>query len=406
MQNWPRIYHSYIIWVDYMRKITLLLSSYMLVILPISSPISKNYDLGQWFGLCSMAYAGSNTLKVGDAFSQSGQQVTLHVDVKNDDEFYSYQLDIVLPSCLTLIGSTVQLTERAQGHTIAWESIGNNTYRFIAYYYGELKPFLDHSGAILRFSCSVNGSPGSYSITPQNIFLMDALYQNILTGSSSGVFTIFSQPARLRLRAWLEGWYNSGVMRTNLRSSNVLPWTSPYPQDARTASSLPSDIAEWALLELRYTASGDPIYYQSFLWKSNGFLCEMNGTTTDLTLNVPAGAYYILIHHRNHILVMSAAAITLYSHTTVYYDFTLAASQYYGQGGKSLGSGVYAIPCGDFNNDGNITSRDYVAWYKRMITSPAVGYHDEDVNGDGNVNNDDFLLWRNNARAGVRSTVP
>ncbi|MBN2356789.1 hypothetical protein JXO59_11800 [candidate division KSB1 bacterium] len=386
---------------EYILPICIIL---FLPLLSITNPMDNTTTWMQDLSGVARA-AGSNTLKVRDAFAMSGQQITIHVDVKNDDPFHNYQFDLVLPSCLTVLTGTIQLTERAQDQSINWNLIGGNTYRFIALSTSK-SPFIGNSGPILRLTCQVSGTSGSYALTPQGITLLNASWQNILTGSSGGIFTIFTQPARLRLKAWLEGWYNSGWMRTDLRTFGALPWTSPYPQAVRTASSLPFDIAEWGLLELRTTLSGDPVYYQSYLWKSNGQLCEMDGSTIDLTLNIPAGSYYILLHHRNHASVMSATPQSLSSGSVFSYDFSLASTQYYGQGGKSLGGGVYGLPCGDINNDAFISSRDYVVWYHRMILLPSAGYYDEDINGDQYVNNDDFILWQTNARAGLQSQVP
>lgn len=379
---------------------------YSLLALPI---ILSSFQMGRspfWQQrIGDAAWAGTNTLKVRDVYAMPGQQIIINVDVKNDDVFHSFQLDLDLPTCLTVLTATIDLTDRKNDQTLNYNLISGNKYRFIGVS-STKSPFRGNSGSILRMTCSVSGVAGTYNMVPSVITLLNASWQNILTSSVNGVLVVFSQPAKVRIKTWLEGWYTTGQMRVDLRTAGNLPWTSPYPQAIRTATNLPADIAEWILLELRKTSAGDAVWQQSYLLKSNGLLCEMDGTTVDLILNVPAGSYYLVLRHRNHAAVMSAAAQSLSASSVLYFDFSLGAFQYFGLGGKALSGGGYGIPCGDMNNDKIISTQDYVLWYHKMVSSPSAGYHLHDLNGDRYVNDSDFTLWQTNARNGLRSTVP
>jgi|GEM_PF-804633 len=355
--------------------------------------------------LFDQAWAGTNTLKVRDAYGMTGGTVTFYVDITNQDSFCGFQFDLVLPSVLTLQTATITLTDRAQDQTLNWNLISTNTYRFIAISFSK-SPFNKNSGAVLRFDCSVSGTVGSYTMTVQSAKVLNAANQDILTSATNGLFTIYIQKAKVKIKAWLEGWYDSGLLRTAIRSAGDLPWSSPYPEAPRTATSLPGEMADWILLEMRTTAAGDPIFFQSYLLKNNGYLTDMDGINNDLVVDLPPGSYYLILRHRNHAAVMSSTTVALSWNSAQSFDFTTAASQYYGGAGKMITSGVYAMPCGDLNADKQITTSDYVSWFHKARTSPAAGYHLQDLNGDRLVNDSDFTLWQASARQGMHSAVP
>ncbi len=345
-----------------------------------------------------------NVVSVRDVYGMPGQQVTVYVDLDNEALIQAAGFDLVLPPVLT-VSSSFDLTGRKQDHILVWNALGDNTYRFIIYS-STHAPFWGNSGSIMQFTCLVGATTGISAIDIHSAKVVNDAFIDVLTGTQDAVVNIYTAPAKVRIKTWLEGFHALGYLRTDIRTANELPWTSPYPEAVRTATSLPANIADWILLELRATATGPPLQQQSYLLKNDGFLCEMDGSTTTLTLNMPPGTYWLVLRHRNHAAVMSATAQTLNSVTAVYYDFILGPGQFYGGGGKSLGGGYYAMPSGDISGEGLLTTVDYVAWYHRVHALPGPGYHDEDLNGDRLVNNTDYTLWLNNARLGWDSRVP
>jgi hypothetical protein len=115
--------------------------------------------------------------------------------------------------------------------------------------------------------------------------------------------------------------------------------------------------------------------------------------TPYLKLVAPPGDYYIVVHHRNHLAIMSAAKITLGRDRTDY-DFTTAQTQAYGTNPMVLvATGVYAMYAGDASSDGQVNADDRSAtWNGRNL----VGYRLDDVTLDGQVNADDrSATWNN-----------
>jgi len=355
------------------------------------------------------AAAGTNVLKVRDVFYMTGQTVTVYIDVTNEDPIRDFQFYLRFPAGLTFDGTSFLKTGRDTTHTVSctYQTAGSyvGSYMFLGLNLSGT-PLYGNSGAILALTCTVTGGVGSYAVTVpwSKLTGFSGLSS---TACSDGMVTIFdpATAARLRVRTRLEGFNITAVMRNELALSGYIPLTSPYAEAPRTASSIPTNVADWILLELRTTPGGSPVYRQSYLLRADGEVAELNGTTINLGLTLPSGSYWIVLRHRNHAAVMSAAAFALNSTEYRLYDFTLAASQYYGSGGVPSSS-RYSMPAGEINQDGRLTSRDYVSWYNKFFTNPGAGYHAEDLNGDALVNNLDFYLWQNNARLGMDSRVP
>ncbi len=144
-------------------------------------------------------------------------------------------------------------------------------------------------------------------------------------------------------------------MANTLQTSGYLPLTSPHTEDPRVVSSLPSGTVDWALLELRTSASGPAVYTQSVLLSQNGQLMDENGNTAINVFVERQNSYYIVIKHRNHLAVMSASANPVVNEGDIFtidYNFSTAESQYYGGDAALLESGVYGMVAGDGNGSG------------------------------------------------------
>lgn len=349
--------------------------------------------------------AGNNLLKVRDAVYTTGQTVIINIDVTNEDAFKAFQFYITFPAGLAFDGSSLTLTSRSQDHNVYCTIQQDGSYYIFAVSFNK-KLFLGNSGSVLELSCSAPGGVGSYPISISGARLIDINNSYLPLTTQGGQIVVFNpaNAAKARILTRLEGWNDGSTMRTTLAAGSRIPLNSPYAQAPRTASSIPTNIADWILLELRTAPGGSAIFRQSYLLRNDGYLAELDGTTTSLTLMVPAGNYWIVLRHRNHAAVMSASAQSLTT-SGAFFDFTGAASQYYSAGGTLVGI-RYCMPAGDIDQDGHITSKDYVRWYKKKLAAPPAGYYEEDLNGDGLVTDADFALWQTDARLGLDSRLP
>lgn len=204
-----------------------------------------------------------------------------------------------------------------------------------------------------------------------------------------------------QIQLFLEGCYSSGTMSTYLNSGGYLPLTSPYSDDARTVTSIPSTITDWVLVQLRSEIDGSAVASQSVLLRNDGYLVADNGETACINFDVADGDYFILVNHRNHINVISDETVSMSSAGTAIYDFTSGTDKYEGTEAADLGGGEYGFFAGDPNQTEVVNSGDYLVV---KTLSGSTGYYVEDCNLTGVVNSADYLVIKPNS--GMATHVP
>ncbi len=106
---------------------------------------------------------------------------------------------------------------------------------------------------------------------------------------------------------FLEGSYSSGTMSTSL--NGTLPTDSPYAEDPRSVTSIPADVVDWALLELRdKNNSSDIIASRSAFILKTGQIVDLNGVDP-VNFLTPEDDYFIAVKHRNHLKILSSNAV-------------------------------------------------------------------------------------------------
>ena len=141
---------------------------------------------------------------------------------------------------------------------------------------------------------------------------------------------------QLQVKIFLEGAYDTNLHLMNNNLNSNIPLTSPYTEDARTVSSIPNDIVDWVLVELRETPDGEPIVSKSTFLHKDGRIVNDDATSGIIKLNALENDYYIVIKHRNHLAVMSKDKIALSRTTSTLYDFTNGSNKYYGTNGAKM----------------------------------------------------------------------
>ncbi|MCK5147568.1 LamG domain-containing protein [bacterium] len=205
-------------------------------------------------------------------------------------------------------------------------------------------------------------------------------YSQFIIGKEEGV--------RIQTKIFLEGPYDSDA--NEMTTSLTLPTTSPYSEDARTVSSIPADITDWVLVELRSTVDGSAVVSKSALLHKDGRIVGDDGTTSYIEVTASAGDYFIVIKHRNHLAVESDEVHPLSTGSSTLYDFTVDAStsydKYYGGDAAVLETGVYGLYAGDGNQSGIVTNSDKDGIIANLNEA---GYYDADTNCSGIVTNSD-----------------
>ncbi len=179
----------------------------------------------------------------------------------------------------------------------------------------------------------------------------------------------------LNLKAFLQGYYDQG---SNLMRASI--------DDMGNYVYSPT-IADIVTIELRDAITQDVVETYSNRNLNTDGTCAVEGISASLN-----GSYYVVVRHRNHIAVWSAAPVSLGSSSTSY-DFSTDAAMAAGNNQIEIVPGVFGMFAGDTDNSGFIDSDDMNLVDNNNYVS---GYIPADADGSGFVDSDDMNLIDNN----------
>jgi hypothetical protein len=228
--------------------------------------------------------------------------------------------------------------------------------------------------------------------------------------------TLFAPQVEVSVKVFLEGPFDNGQLSTLLNSSGYLPAEQPfdiYPWNyngPETVAGIPTaDITDWILVDLLTRDNMDTTVFHilgrkaAFL-RNDGQIVSLSGSGNLFYKTVVTGDYYVCVHHRNHLPVITTEPLS--DQSGVYtFDFTTSQlknpTQFNGQ--KELQPGIWGMMAADGNGDAEINTKDINEyWYPALNTS---GYLQGDFNLDGQVNAaDKNNVWKMNVGKGVSNT--
>ncbi|MDX1408140.1 MAG: hypothetical protein R3330_08405, partial [Saprospiraceae bacterium] len=196
---------------------------------------------------------------------------------------------------------------------------------------------------------------------------------------------------------------DSNGMDANINA--YLPLSQPYGMapflyaGTEAVGAMPANVVDWMLMELRDQNTQLVVETRAALLLTTGQIVDMDGVSP-VSFGSPPDFYYLTIRHRNHLDIISSAAI----------DFTSGSGGCDFTNGCALPAGMheiaspnaYAMYMGDINGDQTVRYNN--AFNDKNLVLAAVGlftpnnflfagYYTEDVNMDGevrynNANND------------------
>ncbi len=227
----------------------------------------------------------------------------------------------------------------------------------------------------------------------------------------------------VNVKVWLEGAYNttSNMMSSTLTDGSIAPTGQPFSgseydgtvleYDAGTESvgaSWPTGQGtDWVLVELRTgTDPSTRVAQKAAVVGIDGVVVEASDLSSQVAFSgVPAGDYYIVVRHRNHLPVMTAGVVTLSTGAMTQYDFSSASTQAFGTNPmKLLEAGVYGMYAANGNIDSFVTALDFNV-YLPDEKAAQTGYRFADYNLDGFVTALDFNEYLPNEKLAAATSI-
>jgi hypothetical protein len=200
-----------------------------------------------------------------------------------------------------------------------------------------------------------------------------------------GAFELY---VRASVRLFLQGPFITGTpqMSGALGLNGALPFKSPYADDPRTVSSIPSNVTDWVLVQFRLATNGPAVLSRSLFLRTDGWLVNDAGSP-NLEVGLPPGhAYFTVVKHRNHLTAMSAAPLPI-ANQSLACDFTASFTAFFGGSNACAavsgpnGATAWALRTGDADGDGFVLPVDEAI--RASQTNTAIAYRRADVNLDG-----------------------
>ena len=242
--------------------------------------------------------------------------------------------------------------------------------------------------------------------TPSNGYLIDSIIvNNVNVLDSNNGYTIsnasmdytirvvFSSinivSKQLKLRAFIEGYFVDGQMRSVLSNSRNAGCAT-CPSDPTLADSITVYLVN---------ENGEVV-------NSKKDVIDVDGYGTFNFMNgLPNGRYYIVVGGRNIIQTWSAESVNFNTRTIVY-DFTSSDSKAFGNNMIQLTNGKWGIFSGKVDIDINQIDIDDINFIRSGILDYIEGYSAFDLNGDGYVTNDDLQIIKPHFRNFVSLESP
>jgi len=208
------------------------------------------------------------------------------------------------------------------------------------------------------------------------------------------------------IKAWLEGPYSdvSHSMGTTLRDNSLVPNQSPYAADPIAVSSIPSNITDWVLVELRSSADGSAVSSKSMFLESDGDIIDTTGDAPEFS-NLDTGDYFVVVRHRNHLAIMSQLAHTFVAKGGSLSTLNLRnTANVYGENSvKELETGAWGMYAGDANSNGQIQTSDKNDYWWPQVGQSGYKSGDFNLNGEVQTSDKNDYWWLN---VGIGTQVP
>lgn len=321
----------------------------------------------------------------------AGNKVTIPLTVTNLTAVAGMTLHITVPANFTIAGTDITASSDWTAASLGAPTTGvvGTDARIIWAYDGNLSHLATLADgttiANLVFTYTGPVTTATIPVSFASAITNDVSNVEAVAGKTSGSINVVASITQT-VKVFLQGPFSGSTMSTALATATLVPLAQPYTGApwsyagtetvANTGVFTTNSIVDWVLVELRTTASGAAVERKAALLKNDGTIVGVDGTTAGVVFTSAAGSYFIVIKHRNHLTVMSAAAVAL----GTAYDFTTAQAQAYGTNPMAVLGSSFGMIAGDANASGIVTAADISAVISALN---AITYINADANLSG-----------------------
>jgi uncharacterized protein (TIGR02145 family) len=141
----------------------------------------------------AITFAGENIMKVHDATGLPGENITIELEILNDDPFVAFEVHFDLPEGFGYVPGSVSLNPGRKADHLVQAAISGATGKLIVIAFSLTNSyFIGNSGVIASFSLSTPDVAGTYPLIPENGIIANIQGMNILTGYINGTITLTS----------------------------------------------------------------------------------------------------------------------------------------------------------------------------------------------------------------------
>ena len=171
-----------------------------------------------------------NVLSLDNITGNPGDVKTITLSMDNVDEVVGFQVDIMLPSQVSLVSGSVALTSRATAnHNLAYNFIPSGALRILVYSMPGT-PFNGNNGALCTFQVTLGNGQGTYPVTLSEAVLSDIQGNELQVSTIDGSVTINGQLQNYTITATANptdggtitgaGTYQEGTTATLVATAN------------------------------------------------------------------------------------------------------------------------------------------------------------------------------------------
>ena len=124
-----------------------------------------------------------NILSVADAQVSTGEDVTISIQLSNQEAVVAFQMDVPIPEAFSYVGGSAVINlQRSSSHQLSAILLPQNVLRIVCFS-NDNSTFTGNSGEVISFVLTAGNTPGNYVLPIENAVVSNQNAVNVLNGT-------------------------------------------------------------------------------------------------------------------------------------------------------------------------------------------------------------------------------